>query len=146
MKVLSTLVFCAVSFSAYSQSSDLVDEVNDAIDGECNLSLQAGAALRNMTNELVSNVNSRISAILDAYQMDCLSSLLNIDVPLFDLNINMDFCEIARDALLGGGGYFGGNGANASAAGDQFEENKSLILQRHQQRQDLLKQLSGKEG
>lgn len=146
MKISNTLVLCFVSCSVFSQTStlDLVEEVNESIDGQCELSIQAGAAFHNLSNELVSTVNQRISAILDAYQLDCLSSLLALDIPLFDFNLNLDFCEIARDQILGGGGT--GFNAGPAATSSSFEHDASTILKRHQQTQDLLKQLGESDG
>lgn len=125
---------------------EIQSTVEDLIDGDCELSIEAGRAFQTMSNELINEVNSKVGAMLDSYNLDCLSGLLSIpgiDIPGFDFNFSIDsFCEIARDNL------FEGPGASLTFTSSEqqasFEQTKQTIQQRYLETEALKKQLRKK--
>lgn len=125
-----------------------MEQIEHEVDLRCELEVEAGAALSNVSNSFVSEVNSRISTILDAYNLECLSSLLSIggiDIPGFDTILNLNFCEIARDQILNRSGNFAPGGLQ-SVPQEKIDDAKSNILKRAQQTEDLIKQLEKGNG
>jgi hypothetical protein len=121
------------------------DDVDDAIDQVCELHQDADRVLINLGNKLIDRVNSRVSSILDAYQLDCLSDLLkigNLGIPGFDDIVNLDFCQIIRSEILATG-FDGINLAGMTKS--EADDIKQKIILRHKEREDLFRQLEGGE-
>ena len=151
IKLIISLVVCSVFQAQAGNLSDIMDDIDNDIDGTCELRAEAGSALQAMSNDLVSEVNSRISSILDAYNLECLSSLLSIggiNIPGFDTIVNLDFCEIARDQILGGGsnGVFGMTSGSTGVPAETRARAKANILKKANMVDDLVKQLKKKNG
>ena len=154
MKTIANVVLCLFlvfmcSAVCAENLSDIMDNIDNEVDLRCELDAEAGAALQSMSSDLIGEVNSRISSILDAYNLECLSGLLSIggiDSPGFNTILNLNFCEIARDQILNGYGGFSPNGFNDVPA-YQVDEVKSNILKRARQTEYLVRQLKdGQDG
>ena len=127
---------------------DIIDDIDNDIDLRCELNVEAGAALQNITSELENEVNDRIASVLDAYNLECLTSLLSIggiNIPGFNTIINLNFCEIVRDEILNRNGNFT-PGNFSSIPQNKVDEVKSHILKRAKQQEDLIKALERGRG
>lgn len=144
IKCITSLAFVLTALPASSTRYDEIQsEVENLIDGDCELSIEAGRAFHTMSNELVNEVNSKVGAILESYDLDCLAGLLSIpglNIPGFDFNFDIgSFCELARDVLLDGPGStmsFSNPEDKAS-----FDAVKQTIQQRYLDSEELKKQL-----
>ena len=132
----------------YSKTlTEIINGLDAEIDASCELSIEGRAVFQNISNQMISEVNSRIGSILDQFDMGCLADLLSIpgvDIPGFDFNFSIDsFCEIARDQVL--------NGSVFALAGEdpqmmeRIETVNESILRRHREKQAILDQLGKKD-
>lgn len=148
MKIFCSLICCVLltvcSFKAHSeQMSEIIDDIDSVIDLRCELDIESGSALQSLSNSLVSRINQRIGTILDSYNLECLSGLLSIggiDIPGFNTNVSLNFCEIARDQILGRSGNFSSGGLKGIPA-SEVNAVESKILRRAQDADDLINQL-----
>lgn len=146
MKFIVVCFMVLLSWQADAKVFSVIkEEVDQAIDEVCELHEDADRVLLRLGNRLIDRVNSAVSSILDAYQLDCLSDLLklsNLGIPGFDDIINLDFCQIIRSEILATG--FDGISFKDMSV-DEVAELKAKIIARHEQREQFLEMMRGEK-
>lgn len=140
--ILALLMF-AVNISNAKEMTEIIDEIPNYIDTECELHAEAETVFNDLANDVADEINTKIQGLLEQFDLDCLSGILslgNLNLPdwLFS-GSTPSFCDVAINMINSNGSQI--LSGSSPSEKKHFNEVSEKINQRYLQKQAIMKQL-----